>query len=167
MVFLFFFTVHSVVNLLHLAKAMMYPASSVSHPKKDKLIRIILSNIYSCWEAFSWLIFFPQNYMYSCSFVLFWNNFFLSLRVQFLKKKKSAVLSCAMICFMHFLVSVCRNDVKFKTVNSFPLPRCMLGGTMTMASRAMAQPQLTESPHWCKAWKARRSLAWLVGHHIA
>lgn len=42
----------------------------------------------------------------------------------------------------------------------------MLGGTMTMASRAMAQPQLTESPHLCKAWKGRRSLEWLVGHLI-
>lgn len=62
--------------------------------------------------------------------------------------------------------SVFRNNVKLKNVIFFPFYRCMLGGTMTMANRAMAQPQLTESPPWCRAWRARRSLEWLVGPHI-
>lgn len=62
--------------------------------------------------------------------------------------------------------SVFRNNVKLKNVIFFPFNRCMLGGTMTMANRAMARPQLTESPPWCRAWRARRSLEWLVGPHI-
>ena len=49
----------------------------------------------------------------------------------------------------------------------YPLNRYTLGVTMTMANRAMAQPQLIGSPRLCKAQKARRSHEQLAGLLIA